>query len=149
MTQRSRSLKHATVSIWLRQVMRAIEMTVSTPPRALAPTATGTRWWDGAQLTLTPAYDLCPQLRSGETASHALNLTRTPDERASQLRLCRKTAPDFLLSGRDADLIIEAQLEVISREWDEAADEAQLTKAERNYLWRRQILNPYIHYDQA
>jgi serine/threonine-protein kinase HipA len=106
-------------------------------------------FWDGAQLALTPAYDLCPQLRSGETASHALNITRTPDERASQLRLCRKAAPDFLLSGRDADLIIEAQLEVITREWDEAADEAQLTKAERNYLWRRQILNPYIHYDQA
>jgi len=105
-------------------------------------------FWDGAQLALTPAYDLCPQLRSGETASHALNITRIP-ERASQLRLCRKAAPDFLLSGRDADLIIEAQLEVITREWDDAADEAQLTKAERSYLWRRQILNPYIHYDQV
>jgi serine/threonine-protein kinase HipA len=106
-------------------------------------------FWDGAQLSLTPAYDLCPQLRSGETASQALNITRTSGERASQLRLCRKAAPDFLLSDRDTDQIIEAQLEVISREWDDAADEAQLTKAERSHLWQRQILNPYIHYDQA
>lgn len=106
-------------------------------------------FWDGTQLSLTPAYDLCPQPRSGETASHALNLTRTPGERASQLRLCRKAAPEFLLSNRDADQIIEAQLDVISCEWDAAADEAQLTNEERNQLWRRQILNPYIHYDQA
>ncbi|GAA0734275.1 type II toxin-antitoxin system HipA family toxin [Dactylosporangium roseum] len=106
-------------------------------------------FWDGVQLSLTPAYDLCPQPRSGETANQALNLTRTPGERASQLRLCRKAAPEFLLSDRDADQIIEAQLDVIRRDWDDAADEAQLTKAERGQLWQRQILNPYIHYDQA
>jgi serine/threonine-protein kinase HipA len=106
-------------------------------------------FWDGAQLSLTPAYDLCPRPRSGETANQALNITRTPGERASQLRLCRKAAPEFLLSNHDADQIIKAQLEVIHREWDDAADEAQLTKTERSYLWQRQILNPYIHYDQA
>ncbi|MET7425387.1 type II toxin-antitoxin system HipA family toxin [Dactylosporangium sp. NPDC005555] len=106
-------------------------------------------FWDGARLSLTPAYDLCPQPRSGETANQALNITRIPGERASQLRLCRKAAPEFLLSNRDADQIIEDQLEVIRRDWDAAADEAQLTKAERSQLWQRQILNPYIHYDQA
>lgn len=106
-------------------------------------------FWDGAQLSLTPAYDLCPQARSGQTANQALDITRTPGERASQLRLCRKAAPEFLLSDDDAGLIIEAQLETITRDWDEAADEAQLTRAERGQLWQRQILNPYIHYDQA
>ena len=106
-------------------------------------------FWDGARLSLTPAYDLCPQPRSGETANQALNITRIPGERASQLRLCRKAAPEFLLSNRDADQIIEDQLEAIRRDWDAAADEAQLTKAERSQLWQRQILNPYIHYDQA
>lgn len=44
-------------------------------------------FWDGTQLSLTPAYDLCPQPRGGETANQALNVTRTPGERASQLRL--------------------------------------------------------------
>lgn len=106
-------------------------------------------FWDGARLALTPAYDLCPQPRSGQVANQALNLTRVPGERASQLRLCRKAAPEFLLSGDHADQIIETQLDVIAREWDDAADEARLTRAERGLLWQRQILNPYIHYDQA
>jgi hypothetical protein len=39
--------------------------------------------------------------------------------------------------------------QAIRRDWADAADEAQLTRAERSYLWQRQILNPYIHYDQA
>jgi serine/threonine-protein kinase HipA len=106
-------------------------------------------FWDGAQLSLTPAYDLCPRPRNGETANQALDLTRTPGERASQLRLCRRAGPEFLLSGADADQVIEAQLETISRDWDAAADEARLTRAERAHLWQRQILNPYIHYDQV
>lgn len=106
-------------------------------------------FWDGAQLSLTPAYDLCPQPRSGETANQALNITRMPGERASQLRLCRKAAPEFLLTAGDADQIIESHIEVIRRDWDAAADEAQLSKAERSQLWQRQILNPYIYYDQA
>ena len=106
-------------------------------------------FWDGRQLSLTPAYDLCPQPRSGERANQALNITRTPGERASQLRLCRKAAPEFLRSDGDADQIIETQIEVIRRDWEDAADEAQLTKAERSQLWQRQILNSYIHYDQA
>lgn len=106
-------------------------------------------FWDGGRLALTPAYDLCPQPRSGQVASHALNITRVPGERASQLRLCRKAAPEFLLSSGDVDQIIATLLEVISRDWNDAADEAQLTQAERDYLWQRQVLNPYIQYDQA
>jgi serine/threonine-protein kinase HipA len=106
-------------------------------------------FWDGTRLSLTPAYDLCPQLRGGEIASQAINITRMPGERSSQLRLCRKAAPEFLLSRHDADQIIHNQLEMINREWEDAADEARLTMVERNYLWLRQILNPYIHYGQA
>jgi serine/threonine-protein kinase HipA len=106
-------------------------------------------FWDGRRLSLTPAYDLCPQPRSGQVANQALNITRVLGERASQLRLCRKAALEFLLSDGDADQIIETLLEVISQEWDAAADEAQLTQAERSYLWQRQVLNPYIHYDEG
>ncbi|TIL77640.1 MAG: HipA domain-containing protein, partial [Mesorhizobium sp.] len=29
-------------------------------------------FWDGAKLTLTPAYDICPQARSGQEASQAM-----------------------------------------------------------------------------
>jgi serine/threonine-protein kinase HipA len=40
--------------------------------------------WDGTALTLTPAYDLCPQLRSGGEASQAMAIARD-GSRASRL----------------------------------------------------------------
>jgi len=106
-------------------------------------------FWDGHQLDLTPAYDLYPNPRSGQVANQALDLTRAPGERASQLRLCLKTAENFLLDTSEAEAIIDAHVETITSEWDDAADEALLTRAERAQLWGREILNPYIHYDQA
>ena len=106
-------------------------------------------FWDGAELTLTPAYDLCPQTRSGHTANQALDITRIPGERASQLRLCLKAAGEFQLRPEQATELISSHIETITREWDDAADEAQLTSAERRQLWGRQILNPYIHFDEA
>jgi len=36
---------------------------------------------------------------------------------------------------------------VITDEWEEAADVARLTGAERQTLWHRQILNPFIRYE--
>lgn len=106
-------------------------------------------FWDGESLSLTPAYDLCPQPRSGETATQAIDIGRTPGQRASQLRLCRLAAPAFHLTTQDADSVIEAQVETIRARWADVADEARLTTAERDQMWGRQILNPYITYDQA
>lgn len=106
-------------------------------------------FWDGRELTLTPAYDLCPQVRSGETANQALDLTRTPGERASQLRLCRAAAPEFGLAETDAAEVTDGVVETIRTQWSDAADEARLTSAERAQLMGRQILNPYVFYDSA
>lgn len=106
-------------------------------------------FWDGTHLTLTPAYDVCPQPRTGLTANQWLDITRTPGDRASQLRLCRKAAREFQLPAEEAEEIITGHLETIRREWQDAADEAQLTRAERVQLWERQILNPYIEFAEA
>lgn len=103
-------------------------------------------FWDGAQLALTPAYDLSPQPRSTSVSSQAIGITRD-GERASQLRLCRKVAPDFNLSGVEADGIIDHIVGTIRQAWDEVCDEATLTEAERSTLWRREILNDYIFFD--
>ena len=40
-------------------------------------------FWDGKQLTLTPAYDICPQSRTGNEASQAMLITA--DSRRSTL----------------------------------------------------------------
>ncbi|GAA3629988.1 HipA domain-containing protein [Kineosporia mesophila] len=105
-------------------------------------------FWDGANATLTPAYDLAPQPRSTQVATHAIGITSN-GERASQLRLCRQVAPEFHLSSSDADDIIDHTVSTIEKTWDEVSDEALLTGAERASLWGREFLNPYIFYDNA
>ena len=102
-------------------------------------------FWDGRQLTLTPAYDLCPQPRSGEQAAQAMAIGRD-GARASQLRVCLDAAADYQLDAAQARDIIDGQLHVIQDEWADAADAAQLTALERQQLWHRQILNPFISY---
>ena len=102
-------------------------------------------FWDGEQLTLTPAYDLCPQLRSGETASQAMAITRD-GRRESRFATCLAAAETYHLTKSQAADIIENQVAIITEQWDAAADEARLTAADREHMWGRQILNPAIHY---
>ncbi len=103
-------------------------------------------FWDGEFLELTPAYDLCPQLRSSETAKQAMDIDRD-GMRDSQFALCVAAAHIYGLSKRAAREIIERQVEIINDNWSDVADLAQLTTTERNALWGRQILNPYASYD--
>lgn len=100
----------------------------------------------GIDLTLTPAYDLCPQPRSGDTAYQAMAIDRS-GRRAARLRVCREAAGLYHLSDAEAADIIEAQRTIIGEAWPDAAERAELTAADRALLWRRQILNPAIAYD--
>lgn len=106
-------------------------------------------FWDGKILTLTPAYDICPQLRSGGEATQAMAIRRD-GYRYSQLAGCIGAATDaYLLSKDEAKDIIDHQVDTIRSEWDEAAEAARLTVAERKQLWGRQILNPYALQEAA
>lgn len=98
-------------------------------------------FWDGANLTLTPAYDICPQPRNGREANQAM-LVNGEDKR-SLLESCRLSAPNFLLNDRDARDLINGQIETITRLWGDVCDEAGLSEVDRGYLWRRQFLNDY------
>lgn len=98
-------------------------------------------YWDGTSLSLTPAYDLCPQLRSGRESNQAM-LIHGPDRR-SLLETCRLSAPNFLLTDAMAREIIDGQIDGIRKKWMHICDEAELGEAERSYLWRRQFLNDY------
>ena len=102
-------------------------------------------FWDGADLTLTPAYDICPQLRTGQEAEQAMAI-HPSGWRYSQLAGCVDAAGVYHLSRGAAIEIIAHQLDVIRREWDDAADEARLSVRERAALWGRQVLNPYALY---
>ena len=98
-------------------------------------------FWNGQQLVLTPAYDICPQSRSGQQASQAM-LVHGGD-RSSQLVTCVAAAPSFLLGKADAIAIINHQVQTIVSEWQSTCDEANLSEVDRALFWRRQFLNPF------
>ena len=102
-------------------------------------------FWDGTALSLTPAYDLCPQPRSGNEVNQAMSVGRH-GERESRLSVCRTAASEYLLSPADATTIIDHTIDVINNQWAEAADSARVTALERQQLWHRQILNESIFY---
>lgn len=98
-------------------------------------------FWDGAALDLTPAYDVCPQARSGSEASQAMLVAG--EDRRSRIATCLDAAPDFLLSRQEAIAIVEAQLHSLGEHRARVGDEARLTATDRALLWGRQFLNPY------
>ncbi|MGI9363127.1 MAG: type II toxin-antitoxin system HipA family toxin [Parasphingorhabdus sp.] len=98
-------------------------------------------FWSGEMLSLTPAYDICPQGRAGQEASQAMLITG--DNRASRIATCFEAAHHFLLSQDEALEIIQNQLGCISKHWSAVSGEAKLTETDRNLFWGRQFLNPY------
>ena len=98
-------------------------------------------FWNGTQLSLTPAYDICPQSRSGQQASQAMLIHG--GDRSSHLSTCIAAASSFLLAREEAIAIINHQVNVIEHEWQAICDEASLSEVDRALFWRRQFLNPF------
>ena len=99
-------------------------------------------FWDGEHLTLTPAYDICPQGRSGNEASQAMLIVG--DNRISTLAACLEAAPNFQLGEKAAKEIIARQISTIRDGWDHVCDEAALSEVERNLFGQHIFLNDYI-----
>lgn len=102
-------------------------------------------FWDGTQLTLTPAYDICPQNRVGEEAAQAMAFGDDGD-RLSQVARCVFHSSIFHLTVAQAKEIVDQQIAVIIDEWSSVCDQAKLSTADRNRLWGRQFLNPFALY---
>lgn len=102
-------------------------------------------FWDGhaEMLSLTPAYDICPQERSGGEASQSMAIRPGAGGRLSNLANCVEAAPIYHLTTKEARTIIDAQLSIIRTQWLEAADESRLSAGDRKRMWGSMILNPY------
>lgn len=98
-------------------------------------------FWDGETYRLTPAYDICPQSRTGGEASQAMLLHG--QERRSQLVHCLAAAEQLGLTQMQAKAIIDHQLATIRDQWDSVCDEAEFSPVDRAFLWGRQFLNPF------
>lgn len=99
-------------------------------------------FWDGERLTLSLAYDICPQPRAGGEAAQAMAIGRD-GSRLSRPATCLDAASVYQLDATEAHEIIERIVEAVQGGWEEAADAARLTGAERAQMEGRQILNPY------
>ncbi len=99
-------------------------------------------FWDGEYLALTPAYDICPQSRSGNVASQAMLIVG--NNRMSTLATCLEAAPNFQLGETAAKHMITRQIATIRDCWDDICEEAELNEVERNLFGQRIFLNDYI-----
>jgi serine/threonine-protein kinase HipA len=98
-------------------------------------------FWNGAALTLTPAYDICPQHRTGGEATQAMLIAG--EFRDSRLATCLAAAPAFLLDMATARALIDGQVRLIQARFDAVCDDAGVSTIERTGLRTRQFLNDY------
>ena len=63
--------------------------------------------------------------------------------RRSRVETCLGAAGVFGLSREAATALVAGQLEAMRDRWEEIAEEAEMTVADRSYLAGRQILNRY------
>ncbi len=99
-------------------------------------------FWNGSTLSLTPGYDIVPQLRRGEEATQAMAIG--PDGfKSSQLAGCLRHAGTYLLSTAEARAIIDRQIATIEDSWEAVCDRADLDTPLRQQFWHRQFLHPY------
>lgn len=102
-------------------------------------------FWNGKTLSLTPAYDICPQGRAGNEVTQAMLISG--ENRLSKLKSCLDAAPYFLLSEEKVKVIFEEQREAIEANWEKVCDEANLSMVDRKLFWKRQFLNPFAFED--
>ena len=101
-------------------------------------------FWDGNDYALSPAYDICPMMRVGQSASQAMIVGK--NGRESTLRNAISMAEQFGLSQADAKRVNEDLVELVTERWAEAAERAALTINESKILQQATILSPACFY---
>lgn len=101
-------------------------------------------FWDGTRYELTPAYDICPMLRTGLTANQAMIVGK--QGRSSTLKNALSEAGLFGLTKEHAIFIKNELIDKIETHWAEASVYAGLTKVQSDLLRRSTILSPGIFY---
>lgn len=99
----------------------------------------------GMQLTLTPAYDICPQARAGDTATQAMAYG-SDGQRDTRLEQLVAAAHVYQLDEEEARDIVDRQVHTIVEQYDDAADSVGLPPADRDAMRGRQVLHPSVAY---
>jgi len=105
-------------------------------------------FWDGKHLELTPAYDLAPGQRSGDTFEQAMAYGRGDrGAKVSNFAALVKESETYGLSAADGRDIIDNLVSSIVDHWDDAADVARLTAADKRRLRKKQLLPRAAFFD--
>lgn len=99
-------------------------------------------FWNGRDLSLTPAYDICPQLRTGREATQAMDIGGD-EGRMSTLKNVLSVCRHFQIEEPVAKDVINALLASVERHWQQVCDEVDLPVIERERLWGKAVFNPY------
>ncbi len=103
-------------------------------------------FWDGRLLSLTPAYDICPQLRAGREAGQAMRIHG--NNNLSRISTCLAAAQSFNLTAGEAQQLIDQLIVAIEKHWPDVAEEAVLPAKDRELL-RQRLLLPDGIFDQS
>ena len=99
-------------------------------------------FWDGSSLSLTPAYDICPQPRTGNICNQAMFIDGK--DKRSQIQTCILSAKNFLLSREEALNIALELTKSIVENWESVCALSQVNPVDQNLFSSRQFLNPYV-----
>lgn len=105
-------------------------------------------FWDGRHLELTPTYDLAPGQRSGDTFEQAMAFGRGDHgAKVSNFAALVRESETYGLSAAQARDIIDHLVSAISDNWNDAAEVARLSAADKKSLRERQILPRAAFFD--
>lgn len=99
-------------------------------------------FWDGETLALTPAYDICPHLRTTDVVTQAMMIDGVEGDH-STLRNVLSVCDRFGVSREHARSLINDMIGTIQSHWKEVCEEADLLPEERDMLWQHAVLNPF------
>ena len=102
-------------------------------------------FWDGTRLSLTPAFDICPQPRSTGEATQAMAFGNN-DERRSRLAACVGAAAIYQLPPRVASDIVEECTAVVVDQYEDVCASVGVTEFAKDLLWQRAVANPSVFY---
>lgn len=97
--------------------------------------------WDGSRLTLSPAYDLCPQRRSGRESNQAMFISET--DKRSRLETCIQASNQFLIKRKDALTIVEELMATVAENFSKVCNEGELVEVDRSLMHKTQVFSDY------
>lgn len=107
-------------------------------------------FWDGEHLELTPAYDLAPGQRSGDTFEQAMAFGRgNPGAKVSNFAALVRESETYGVNAAQARDIIDHLVLAIHENWNDAAEAARLSAADKKNLREKQVLPRAAFFDYS